>query len=212
MEGAPLTAKEEGLEALNRGRIEVTVQLGRRKRVSGTYNSGCSYALPGKTSTKVAVDEGKSHGVAYVPWLSLRFLLLMTCTGRYQWTSRSPRKSRQPSNGHLQAAAQERRSSLPSSTHHVVSRAIFSLGPSADFAAGVLKLKNIIPTIRFAQDKRTEGDQASKGQAAQSYDDRQPCKATKPLLATTVSNLSQKPKEIVSDLSLGQCDPSLTWR
>ncbi|RMY01517.1 hypothetical protein D0868_08446 [Hortaea werneckii] len=63
---AHLTIKEEELEALNRGRIEVTVQVGRRKRIGGIYNSGNSYALPGKTSTKVAIDEGKSHGVASV--------------------------------------------------------------------------------------------------------------------------------------------------
>ncbi|KAI7191299.1 hypothetical protein KC324_g5739, partial [Hortaea werneckii] len=66
VEAAHLTIKEE-LEALNRGRIEVTVQVGRRKRIGGIYNSGNSYALPGKTSTKVAIDEGKSHGVAAVP-------------------------------------------------------------------------------------------------------------------------------------------------
>ncbi|KAI6909294.1 hypothetical protein KC318_g3921 [Hortaea werneckii] len=67
VEAAHLTIKEEEFEALNRGRIEVTVQLGRRKRIGGIYNSGNSYALPGKTSTKVAIDKGKSHGVAAVP-------------------------------------------------------------------------------------------------------------------------------------------------
>ncbi|KAI6861247.1 hypothetical protein KC338_g6677 [Hortaea werneckii] len=145
LEGAPLTAKEEGLEALNRGRIEVTVQLGRRKRV--------------------AVDEGKSHGVATVP---VDLEVTEKVKTAFQWT---------PASGSAGAEIKF--------TFFYASRR-------------VLKLKNIIPTIRFAQDKRTEGDQASKGQAAQSYDDRQPCKATKPLLATTVSNLSQKPKEIIS--------------
>ncbi|RMX79422.1 hypothetical protein D0869_08330 [Hortaea werneckii] len=196
LEAAHLTIKEE-LEALNRGRIEVTVQVGRRKRIGGIYNSGNSYALPGKTSTKVAIDEGKSHGVAYVHWLSIRFLLLMTCTARYQLTSRSQRKSRQPSIRRLQAAPQDQRSDSPFSTHHEVSRVMLVLVSSTDFAAEVLKSKNIIPTIKPAQSERTEDDQENKERAAESHNDQQACRAAKLLLATTGSKFSPKPKEII---------------
>ncbi|GAB1737987.1 hypothetical protein NU219Hw_g2499t1 [Hortaea werneckii] len=64
MEDIQWTVEEEEVEALNRGKIVIVVQLGRGKWVDATHNPARNCALPGVTSKKVAVDHGKSHGVA----------------------------------------------------------------------------------------------------------------------------------------------------
>ncbi|KAI6889355.1 hypothetical protein KC360_g4443 [Hortaea werneckii] len=67
VEDQHLTREEEEDEASNRGRIVVTVQLGRKKRINGKFNVAHSYAFPRETSKKVAVDKGRSHSVATMP-------------------------------------------------------------------------------------------------------------------------------------------------
>ncbi|KAI7157842.1 hypothetical protein KC349_g5311 [Hortaea werneckii] len=67
LEDNHLTIQEEEDEVLNRGRIEVTLQLGRNKLLAGKFNSGHNYPLPEGTSKKVAVDKGRSHSVIVIP-------------------------------------------------------------------------------------------------------------------------------------------------
>ncbi|RMZ27123.1 hypothetical protein D0859_08809, partial [Hortaea werneckii] len=65
-EDTHLTVEEEEEEVLNRGRIQVTLQLGRKKWIKGKLNCSHNYALPGKTSSKV-VNKGRSHRVITMP-------------------------------------------------------------------------------------------------------------------------------------------------
>ncbi|KAI7490553.1 hypothetical protein KC357_g1932 [Hortaea werneckii] len=82
LEDDHLTVEQEEAEALKRGRIEVTLQLGRNKLVAGKYNPGHNYAFPEETSKKVAVDKGRSHGVAAIP---VDFEVAEEDEKKYEW-------------------------------------------------------------------------------------------------------------------------------
>ncbi|KAI7320046.1 hypothetical protein KC315_g9561 [Hortaea werneckii] len=82
LEDDHLTVEQEEAEALKRGRIEVTLQLGRNKLVAGKYNPGHNYAFPEETSKKVAVDKRRSHGVAAIP---VDFEVAEEDEKKYEW-------------------------------------------------------------------------------------------------------------------------------
>lgn len=77
-----LTIEEEENEVSKRGKIEVMVQLGRRKRIKSKYSPGHNHVLAQETSKKVAVDRGRSHGISYVDNVFRRWIrpfLLTAC-------------------------------------------------------------------------------------------------------------------------------------
>ncbi|KAK4550811.1 hypothetical protein LTR36_000391 [Oleoguttula mirabilis] len=62
-----LSIEQEDLEASKRGKIVVTVQLGKMKALPGKFQTGSAKGLPMETTKRVAVDLGKSHTVKLVP-------------------------------------------------------------------------------------------------------------------------------------------------
>lgn len=114
------------------------------------------------------------------------------------------------SSGSPQVEGQEKRFNSRSSTHHAVSYAVSLIVTSTDFAAGILELKNIIPSTIGASDERKKGKQTNDNQLTEPHNEEHVLEVFQPPIANICSKRPAKSRKTVSEDSQRQLDRFLT--
>ncbi|RMY64081.1 hypothetical protein D0863_10071 [Hortaea werneckii] len=180
VEDNDLTVEQEEDEALKRGKIRVTVHLGQRKWLDGKLKYIPNYSLPRETSKKVAIDRGRSHGVASVHDALHALTRLFPADRLFSAIPVDFEAGDENEKNFTWIPAQGYAGKGVTFTFFYASRMI-------------LELKQIIPTTATPPDQGTEGEQTDNDQGTKSRN-----KAVAPPITTTGSKFEKRPKQIIS--------------